>query len=227
MDAGDAADAATAADAHDAATDAADTSPPACVTAAPSHVCGLAPQCGCATNATCEVFGASGETRCTVAGTFGSGQGCVSTASCKVGLACVDGICRPYCAAVDAGCPSDAGSVCVQASVDGVHATPNDVTCELNCSLITSAGCNVGGLLPTMCVLDDTTNQTDCMQIPADAGAANVACPTGNCGPGLVCANNVCHPWCRVGQSDCGDAGTCSGFVTAVVVRGVEYGACN
>ena len=59
---------------------------PVCVTVPPNNKCGLAPQCGCAMNETCDVTNrTNGATSCVTAGLSTLGRPCVQTGDCVAG----------------------------------------------------------------------------------------------------------------------------------------------
>jgi hypothetical protein len=75
------------------------------VAAVEGSTCGLLPNCGCAGGQSCRVVESTGRTECSVIG-FGVEQGaCESDFDCQSGLACVSGLCRPYCQLDAPQCP--------------------------------------------------------------------------------------------------------------------------
>ncbi len=200
-----------------------------CVTAPPSNICGVDPQCGCGAG-TCDIDRTvtTGATVCTSAGSTPRGRACTVSSQCTKGDTCESGACRPFCTTVGAACNKPGTSKCVQSGLGGVS-VPNFKVCEIACALEDSSACGGAGV---GCVFDDASGATDC----AAVGTSNTCTATAtDCAPGNVCVNSGsgasygCFRWCRVGgpSADCaGTGGTCAGFSTPVLVNGRQYGAC-
>jgi hypothetical protein len=191
-------------------------------------VCGVAPQCDCASAETCD-FGGSTSVACVVAGNAELGHGCASTASCAPGLTCFNGACRPYCSlASDAGCTPllPEGGACEAVIGPDGGPVPGYAVCTFDCQLQDPNACGPNGSLNAGCV-SNGAGGTDC----EDVGILGVGatCQYANdCLPGLVCAGS-CLPWCRIAASpsDCSGGATCEAFSGgAVIANGIEYGYC-
>jgi hypothetical protein len=178
----------------------------ACTTVAPSNACGLAPQCGCAANQTCDVTnGASGAVSCVLAGGGPTGSYCTSTTQCAKGLTCGYNTCRPYCGAAGAACAGAGLGTCTQ-YYDPAAGTPvtNSKVCTIACDLRSpTAACGSNN-----CIFDTTINASDCDK--SGTKALYDACTRYNdCSQGLSCVDHPlygfeCEKWCRIGGSDCG-----------------------
>ncbi len=206
--------------------------PDACKRTAPSHTCGLVPQCGCTLAETCDVEDSSGNVGCVTAGKALMGAPCVATAGCAIGLSCVFGTCHAFCDNPGHACTAPKSGGCVQVQ-GGTPATavPNFSVCRVACDLRDVSACGGTTAAGTgVCQVDDN-GLTDCAS--GGTRTAGQSCtPTDECGPGLVCAltgtatTGACKKWCRVGKTDCGGTTVCSGFQTKVIVAGVEHGVC-
>jgi hypothetical protein len=185
--------------------------PPACTTTTPpSNKCGLTPQCGCASNETCDVTGKSnGAVSCVAAGTKAQGKSCSTTSDCAMGLTCAYGNCRPYCSKAGSACTGTGLGACEEVYDQG-KAIPNDLVCAITCDLQNpSAACGSG-----TCVYDSPAKTTDCDK-PGSLGAFATCSNYNDCKPGLACVNSQlfgteCEPWCRIGVSgDCPFLSSC------------------
>ena len=195
--------------------------------------CGLAPQCGCASNQTCDVTSANGSTACVNAGTATLGHACSGTGGCAVGLTCVFGACHPYCGSAGSQCAISGTGLCYQVQNQQMQNIPNLDVCLVKCALDDAASC--GAISANQsdpvagCIVDNAGN-TDCETV----GRSTTTCGGANapyCAPGYTCANNgstnVCVKWCKVGGAvNCG-AQTCRSFTTHVIVAGTEFGYCG
>jgi hypothetical protein len=197
-----------------------------CVRVAPNFLCGLAPQCGCGANQTCDVdypTKSTGETIC-VQSTANGGLAshCTQTANCAPGLSCWGGVCRPYCANEGVQCNTQGTGVCEQLHDANNAAIPNATVCSLHCRLDDPSTC--GGSTEGCIWLGG--NETDC----ADLYSYNtISCSAQKpwCAPGYECLqNNTCAKWCQVGQGYCGGM-YCTPFGSPFIVQGVEYGVCQ
>ena len=170
-----------------------------CTTTTPSNACGLAPQCGCASNQTCDVTDKStGSVSCVKAGTKVTGKPCTSTNDCDVGLSVASGTCRPYCATAGQACTGSGLGPC-EAFYDQGASVPNAQVCSIKCDLhhpTVACGSNT-------CVFDSATGVTDCDR-PGSLEAFSPCTKYDDCKPGLACVTNQlygseCEPWCRIG----------------------------
>lgn len=205
---------------------------PGCTKAAPSNVCGVAPQCGCGPTQTCDVTDTQGSSECVSAGKAPMGSPCTATSGCAVGLTCIGGTCHAFCNNPGSACTAPGTGVCEQIKQAG-NAIPNLAICRVACAPQDPMSCGGTTLAGTgVCMVDDQGG-TDC-QAGGTLGENAKCSPTDDCGPALVCVTTTqgststssCKKWCRVGQNDCGAGKTCAGFKTAVKVGAVEYGAC-
>ncbi len=217
--------------AKDASVDAAPDAGSTCATVPPSNTCGLAPQCGCAVNQTCDVTNkTSGSVSCVLAGGGTLGSYCTSTTQCAKGFTCGYNACRPDCPTVSAACVGAGLGVCTQ-YYDPATGTPvtNSKVCTVTCDLRNPSGaCGSNN-----CIWDTTVNATDCDK--TGAGALYSACSRYNdCQQGLGCVSHPifgfeCEKWCRIGQNDCGLFETCKDLygATAPLSGGAKLGHCQ
>jgi hypothetical protein len=194
--------------------------------------CGLSPQCGCASNQTCDVTSANGSTACVNAGTATLGHACSGTGGCAVGLTCVFGACHPYCATAGSQCAVAGTGVCYQVQNQQSQPVPNLDVCLIACALDDATSCGpvsanqndpVAG-----CTIIDNANHPDC----ATAGRSTTTCGANGapplCGPGYACTTaGGCVKWCKVGGANTCGAQTCRSFSPPVVVVGIEFGGCG
>lgn len=203
----------------------------ACAKTAPSNLCGLAPQCGCAANETCDITNkATGAVSCTLAGGGPLASLCTTSSQCAKGLACAYGACRPYCAAINTACSGMAGvGMCTELYDPPGTLVPNGKVCTITCDLRNpSAVCGSNN-----CIYDGSVKATDCDK----SGTKDLydACSSYNdCKQGMACVNNPffgpeCEKWCRIGQSDCGFLETCEDVygANAPTSGGVKLGHCQ
>ncbi|HSO37660.1 MAG TPA: hypothetical protein VLT33_34275 [Labilithrix sp.] len=212
--------------------------PPACQTVAPTHRCGLDPQCGCANTETCDVTNeASGATSCVTAGGATVGRPCTQTGDCLAGLTCQFGACRPYCKTPRTKCVVAGTDLCVEILGADQKPITNKSVCTIACDPRVPAGaCGTNA-----CHWFDTyyapSKVSDCNF--GGTVAAQAACQfTSDCLPGLACINHPsrgfeCEKWCRIGQvpSDCGNDPKlkCKDVfgAAAPVINGVSEGVCQ
>ncbi len=208
----------------DSGGDPPDTSVDNCSKSPPSNVCGVDPQCGCASD-TCEVdqVKLDGSSACVTAGSTGVGKPCTATASqCGTGLTCIWGVCRPYCGSIGDGkkCNKPGTGVCRQLTNNSMAAIQNLVVCSTDCVLNDPNSC--GG--KSGCIYDGTNMVTDCYPV----GTSQTCSKTNsNCAPGLICfttnsVNYMCGKWCKVGGNDCGGK-VCGSFNPKTIVNNIEY----
>ncbi|MDB4946458.1 MAG: hypothetical protein JWP97_5992 [Labilithrix sp.] len=212
----------------DAAVDAGLDAGPTCATVAPSNLCGLTPQCGCAANQTCDVTNqTSGAVSCVLAGGASQGSYCTATTQCAKGLTCAYNACRPYCATAGVNCPGAGLGPCAP-YYNGAGPVPNSKVCSVTCDLRNpSAVCGSNN-----CIFDETVNAPDCDK--SGSVALYGACTKYNdCQQGLYCTDHPifgleCEKWCRLGASDCG-FDTCTDVfgATAPTSGGVKLGLCQ
>lgn len=203
----------------------------ACATVPPSNACGLAPQCGCAANQTCDVTnGATGAVSCVLAGGGTLGTYCTGTNQCAKGLTCRYNACRPHCATAGTAC-SGAGLGQCTPYYDPATGTPepNTNVCTIQCDLRNpSAACGSNN-----CIWDVTSGAPDCDK----SGTKKLydACNRYNdCVQGLACAQHPlfgyeCEKWCRIGQNDCGLLESCEDVygASAPTSGGFKLGHCQ
>lgn len=191
-------------------SDASDASTGTCVKTAPSNVCGLNPQCGCAANQTCDVTNTTtGGVSCVSAGTATAGRSCTSTGNCAAGMTCWNGACHPYCTRGQATCGT--GTICFAPQNASGAVTPNYDVCSVPCDVrspATACGTNA-------CVWFTAQKASDCR--PAGTQSEFSSCTsTADCRQGLVCANDptfgpTCVRYCRLGSNaDCSLGDTCT-----------------
>jgi hypothetical protein len=204
-----------------------------CTKAPPSNVCGLSPQCGCASGQTCDVTGANGETTCLTAGTATLGRGCTRTEGCAIGLSCWGGACRPYCGTGGQACGTPGTGLCFQVTNQG-QAVPNAKICLVSCALEDPNSCGgtpasgpVSGCFPIGVPGADggLTTTTDCQETGRSTTTCNPnATPPVECAPGYACINGTsCRRWCKIGSAAC----TCGAVTPKVIISGQEYGVCS
>lgn len=235
VDAGAAADAAAdAAPKVDASVDAGSgVDAGACTKAPPSNACGVAPQCGCAANETCEVSNTTtGAVSCVLAGGGPIGSVCTTTSQCGKGLTCQFGACRPYCSTPGAACGGANLGVCYSPVNGNDQTTPNLNVCAVACDPRNPAG----ACASNTCLWFPGDQQSDC-NAPGTKTKYQACSSLFDCAPGLACGfdplqlGNACLAWCRVGvNSDCpGLFEGCDDVygANAPVVGGVKYGLCR
>lgn len=201
----------------------------ACAKTPPSNACGLAPQCGCAANETCDITNkTTGAVACTLAGGGPLASLCTTSSQCAKGLTCAYGACRPYCATTNTACSGMAG-VGMCTDLYDPSLVPNGKVCTITCDLRSpSAVCGSNN-----CIWDASVKATDCDK----AGTKNLydACSTYNdCKQGMACVNHPafgpeCEKWCRIGQNDCGVFETCQDVygANAPMAGGMKLGHCQ
>lgn len=201
-----------------------------CVTTAPSNACGLDPQCGCASNETCDISNKStGAVSCTLAGGGPLASLCTTSSQCAKGFTCAYGACRPYCSTLNTACTTTGTGMCAEL-YEGNAAVPNGKVCTIACDLRNpSAVCGSNN-----CIYDGSVKASDCDK--AGTKALYAACGSYNeCSQGLACVDHPtwgpeCEKWCRVGQnSDCGLFETCEDVygVNAPTSGGAKLGHCQ
>jgi hypothetical protein len=208
--------------------------------------CDILTQCGCTSNAACDVDGNDLDgpaCRAVAANAAGEGGECAGgVTTCQPGTVCIGNlcsVCKKYCDA-DAECGQPRGK-CIIEITDGTNPIPNiPKVCSSNCD---PANVNVGGC-PTgmkcgffvapgnVTIVDCDVAQTGVQGTNCEVGTTN----TGNeeiCGPGFTCTtldNNAfnCRKVCnRTANTGCVGAQTCIAFDPALIVAGTEYGVCN
>ena len=191
--------------------------------------CGLVPQCGCTEKQTCDVTGGTGATSCTPAGLAKLGSACFSTSSCERGLTCVYGACHAFCEDAGALCAAPSGGPCRQVMNASAMPIPNLTICTVDCALDDPLACGGTSGSGTAACFVDSVGTTDCSRA-GDGQVGDVCTSVSMCGAALVCVTRSgtdrCARWCRVGVDAACGSGTCTGFVTKVIVNGIEFGAC-
>jgi len=200
----------------------------------PNDGCGLAPQCGCNANETCDITNTtSGAVGCVKAGTKSLGRACTATGECLEGLTCQFGSCRPYCAKVGVACTVAGTGVCIAATDENSVPLPNSTICTLNCDPVSpEALCGTGNTCLWFPSLYAPAKVTDC-SFPGD-NAPLAACSTDyDCGIGYACdpTKSKCEKWCRLGGGFPGDCttGSCKDVygADAPTISGVKEGLCQ
>lgn len=207
-----------------------------CATVAPNHRCGLAPQCGCATNETCDVTNEStGATSCVTGGAATLGRPCVETGDCVAGLTCAYGACRPYCGTPRTKCDAPGTELCVEVPDADGKPIPNLSICTVSCDPFDPKGVCGSNACHWFGSLYAPFKVSDCNY----AGPQQLyqACDAdGDCAAGLVCIDHPnqsygrnCEKWCRIGTpGDCPKGFSCEDFfgADAPVIGGVKRGVC-
>ena len=197
-----------------------------CVRVAPNFLCGLAPQCGCGPQETCDVdypAKSTGETRCVQSTANGAiGSRCTLTSQCAVGLACWNSTCKPYCAKENTPCGLPKTNTCAQLYDTQNAPIPNATVCGINCRLDDPTTC---GGSPNGCIWTGG-NDTDCFDL-SKYNTFSCSQQSPWCAAGYICLqNNTCAKACEVGKGFCGNL-YCTPFGSAFIVQGVEYGVCQ
>ena len=209
---------------------AADAAASTCVTTAPSNACGLAPQCGCAANETCDITTkSSGAVSCVLAGGGPLASLCTTTSQCAKGLTCAYGACRPYCATAGAACSGAGVGMCTELYDPPGALVPNGKVCTITCDLRSpSSVCGSNN-----CIWDGSVKTSDCDK----AGTKTLYQPCSSyneCAQGLACVEHPafgpeCEKWCRIGQNDCGLFEVCADVygLGAPTSGGAKLGHCQ
>jgi hypothetical protein len=211
--------------------------PTTCQTVAPNNRCGIDPQCGCASNETCDVTNeTSGATSCVTAGGATLGRPCTQTGDCLAGFTCEYGACRPYCKTPRTKCGVGGTDLCVE--ILGADSKPiaNKSVCTINCDpRVPAAVCGTNACQWFATYYAPNNKVSDC-NFGGTAAALAVCVDTGDCQPGLACIKHPkfgleCEKWCRIGQvpSDCDPKFTCKDVfgADAPVINGVKEGVCQ
>ncbi len=205
----------------------------ACTKAPPSNVCGVAPQCGCAANETCDVTNTTtGAVSCVLAGGGPQGSVCTTSTQCAKGLTCQFGACRPYCSTAGTTCSGANLGICYAPLNNSNATTPNLSVCAVKCDPRNpSASC-----ASNTCLWFPGDQQSDC-NTPGTKTVYQACSGVADCAAGLACAfdplslGNACLRWCRIGvSSDCpGLFESCDDVygANAPVVSGQKYGLCR
>ncbi len=187
--------------------------------------CDPVEQCGCVDGEACYVGRGSPEPACAPAGTGVEETPCATDGECAAGFAChiepgLGGHCQAYCNQ-DADCGGGV-SLCNR-PVAGTETR----TCTSDCDPLDNAAC---GLLEK-CTLDQGAGgRSDARCLEHGGGLDFETCfEQYDCAPGYICAAaepefGVCEFMCITGTS-CGSS-TCTGYLPAVELAGVEYGFC-
>ena len=171
-----------------------------CATVAPNHRCGLAPQCGCLTNETCDVtIAETGATSCVAAGSATLGRPCKATGDCLVGLTCLYGACRPYCTTARSPCATAGTELCVEHLDANNKPAPNMDVCTITCDPRNpSAVCGTNTCIwfPTYYA---PAKVSDC-NFPGTKTLMQACTDDFDCGVGLACVTDptkgkVCERW--------------------------------
>lgn len=169
--------------------------------------CLTAPNCGCFGGETCRVMG-DGSRACSPAGSTAAQASCDNNSQCADGLACMAGLCRPYCDPLAPEC-SDS-SLCVEVQYDGesvgigaclglcdpVHPITDDAV---------FTPCGEGA----ECIAGDLEyyyGTSHCMPAAEEPGPFLGPCDEENpCAAGAACLIGRCFPYCRE-PDDCAGA---------------------
>jgi hypothetical protein len=213
--------------------------PDTCTTVAPTNRCGLAPQCGCGINETCDVTSdTSGATSCVTAGGATLGRPCVQTGDCLAGLACQFGACRPYCGTARSKCTVAGTDLCVEQMGADNKPIPNKNFCTLTCDPRQPAA--VCGTNSCHWFEDyyKPASVSDCNEPGTTAPYDAVCNGDSDCQPGFACMTHPkfgaeCERWCRIGVA--GDCPTTPAGLKCVdvfgaqapVIGGVKEGLCQ
>lgn len=165
------------------------------------------PECGCASGQTCRVMEDSSRA-CSPIGNTAAQTPCANNGDCAAGLACMEGLCRPYCDPADATCGDD--SLCAEMLYEGQSVGIG--ACLGLCDPIHPedsgngfTACGVGA----ECVAGNVGYDypiAHCMVAPEEPGPLVGACDANNpCGAGAACVFGRCFPYCRETE-DCNGA---------------------
>jgi hypothetical protein len=188
----------------DSGTPPVDSGSGTCVTNAPSNLCGLHPQCGCASNQTCDITNkTNGYVSCILAGGGPLASLCTTSSQCAKGFTCAYGACRPFCGAKGAACANPGTNKCTELWEPGASAmVPNGLVCTIACDPRSpSAACGSNN-----CIWDPSVASTDCDKA-GPVTAFNACAAYNDCAQGLACINSPffgpeCEPYCRVGHDE-------------------------
>lgn len=208
-----------------------------CETVPPNDRCGLAPQCGCGPNETCDVTTEStGATSCVTAGSATLGRPCLQTGDCVVGLTCQYGACRPYCDTPRTKCGAPGTDLCVEVPDDQGKPIANLTVCTIACDPREPQAVCGTNACHWFATFYAPHKVSDCNF----GGPKKVLEPCesdSECQPGLVCidhpSNSIgkeCERWCRLGQAgDCPNGFSCVDVFgdAAPVIGGVKEGVCQ
>lgn len=207
----------------------------ACATVPPNNRCGLVPQCGCATNETCDVTNEStGATSCVTAGGMTLGRPCMQTGDCMEGLTCQYGACRPYCDAPRTACGVAGTGLCVERADPQGKPMPNLAFCTITCDPREPSGVCGTNACHWFATYYAPAKVSDCnFGGPAKDTEACAGDP--DCAPGYACMDHPkygleCERWCRLGVAgDCKAGFTCKDTfgADAPVINGQKEGTCQ
>lgn len=165
------------------------------------------PDCGCPAGQTCRVM-EDASRACSPTGDTTAQAPCGNNGDCGPGLACMEGLCRPYCDPDESTCDDD--SLCAEVLYEGQSVGIG--ACLGLCDPIhpETAGngftpCGAGA----ECVAGDINYDytlAHCMPAPEEPGPLVGACDDANpCGAGATCVIGRCFPYCRE-TDDCNGA---------------------
>jgi hypothetical protein len=208
-----------------------------CAAVPPNNKCGLAPQCGCATNETCDVTNeTTGATSCLTAGSATLGRPCAQTGDCLAGFTCAYGACRPYCTTPRTKCTVGGTDLCVEILGADDKPITNKAICTIQCDpRVPSAVCGTNACQWFADYYAPNNMVSDC-NYGGTKQALDACTQTSECLPGLTCNDHPkygpeCEKWCRIGQapSDCGNGFKCKDVfgANAPVIGGVKEGLCQ
>lgn len=202
-----------------------------CILTCDHEGCGLLDQCGCASQDSCLPSTTGGLAACGTAGMRALGERCFAGDDCEEGAACEllasDGsysMCLALCTD-DAAC-AGGGPRCIERGQFS-SAEPSVGICAPNCDPVNNQGCPSG----SRCTLlaSDTGTIAGCIAPPGTVRVGSSCTSHAQCASGLLCirdatSNAYCRTWCHVGDT-CA-SGRCTRLSPAVVLGGIEYGAC-
>lgn len=194
------------------------------------------PQCGCPGGEQCSVDQSAGDRVCVTAGDKPEGAACGGTeGECAPGLICRSlsptvGMCATICTS-DADCMPP-GGLCVDTLNDGGGNPIEGATlCTQSCDPTSNDGCD--GTPGASCqVGEDSMNRAHTYCAASGAGTQGALCTVPeDCAPTYGCFSTGsmtlrCYKYCNVNQSTCNGGSACAPFSPAIVIGGIEYGAC-
>lgn len=166
--------------------------------------CLTSPNCGCLDGETCRIM-EDGARVCSPTGASAAQSLCDNNSQCAEGLACMAGLCRPYCDPTASEC-SDA-SLCIEMEYDGESVGVgaclglcDPVRPETDDAVFTPCGSGAE------CIAGDleySYPMSHCMPAAEEPGPMLGTCDENHpCAAGAACLIGRCFPFCR-GVEDC------------------------